>query len=363
MKKLVSLVIVCNLLSFSPITKISVTECDAEQDVQVVENSRKLLFLNGYPNSMTLEEDLSLRFTGEAGIREVSCLEVDSEGNIYVLDRARAKLVMYSKDGRYIRSFGKDKNGKNWPDEPQNFCITKKSEIIINDFINRRLVFYSKKGNFLHALPVGDLYLLNFEVNSKGNIIAKVLPMHSDTYHSEVAIFDCRMNLLETLTYLKMPNLQEFNPFRPVSSWQLGKNDIIYYSFPEKYEIKIFDAKGKLIKIITKEYDPVEITEEQKQEAKKEPVAAAVVYKFSRYNSAFQSFTVDEEGRIFVQTWEKSQNPDGYYYDVFNPGGKFFVRIPLKTRPRVWKNEKLYTAGDDSSGFPCIKRYDVCWNL
>jgi hypothetical protein len=362
MNKLAFIVLVFYLLHFAPITNISIAECEKEQNVQIVENPKEPLFLQGYSTSMTLEEDLSLRLSEETGIREVSFLGVDSEENIYVLDRAQAKLILFSRNGAEIRSFSKEQDSVNWPDEPRNFFITKKAEIIINDFIKRSLVFYSKEGSFLRSLPVGNLYVLDMDVNSEGNIIARVLPMDSGTYHSELAIFDCRMNLLESLTYLEMPNLQEFNPFRPVSSWQLGKNDTIYYSFPENYEIKIFDAKGKLIKKITKEYDSVEITEEEKQKAKEKPVPAAVNYKFSLYHPAFQSFTVDEKGKIFVQTWEKSENPEGYYYDVFNPEGKFFARILIKSRPRVWKRQKLYVVENDNNGFLCIKRYKVRWN-
>jgi len=70
---------------------------------------------------------------------------------------------------------------------------------------------------------------------------------------------------------------------------------------------------------------------------------------------------IDDAGRIFVQTYEKTIDESGYYYDVFNSEGKYIAKIPLKTQPRVWKRGKLYTIEEEEEGYQVVKRYKVNW--
>ena len=43
------------------------------------------------------------------------------------------------------------------------------------------------------------------------------------------------------------------------------------------------------------------------------------------------SFFVDDEGRIFVMTYESGNNPGEYVFDLFNANGIFFGRKSLNT--------------------------------
>ena len=45
-----------------------------------------------------------------------------------------------------------------------------------------------------------------------------------------------------------------------------------------------------------------------------------------KYYSAFGHIGVDDEGRIFVQTWETSDTGQ-YYYDVFDSEGRYIIRF------------------------------------
>jgi len=71
---------------------------------------------------------------------------------------------------------------------------------------------------------------------------------------------------------------------------------------------------------------------------------------------------MDDEDRIYVMTWERASEGEGYYYDVFDPEGKYIAKVPLKTRPFVLKNKKFYTVEEDEEGFLFIKRYKTTWN-
>lgn len=70
---------------------------------------------------------------------------------------------------------------------------------------------------------------------------------------------------------------------------------------------------------------------------------------------------VDDEGRIFVRSYEKVKDGEGFYWDVFDSEGKYIAKVPLKMRPRVWKKNKLYTIEEDDEGYLYVKRYSVEW--
>ncbi|NIO48961.1 MAG: hypothetical protein GTN73_05935 [Candidatus Aminicenantes bacterium] len=66
---------------------------------------------------------------------------------------------------------------------------------------------------------------------------------------------------------------------------------------------------------------------------------------------------------MFVQTWERTENEEGNFYDVFNSEGKYIAKIFLKFSPKVWNGNKLYTIEEDKDGLQIIKRYKVNWNI
>jgi len=72
--------------------------------------------------------------------------------------------------------------------------------------------------------------------------------------------------------------------------------------------------------------------------------------------------TSDEEGRLFVQTWEKPKNSDGSIYNIHDKDGRFIAKLDLKFPPRIWKNNKLYTVEEDEGGYQYVKRYQFTWN-
>ena len=111
------------------------------------------------------------------------------------------------------------------------------------------------------------------------------------------------MSLLKTIVTPSPRSL--FNPFDSFFIWKLGKDDNIIYGYNETYEMQILDLGGELIKKIVKDYDPVKITREEKEEAeKKYSPPNKIVYP--QFRPAYRYFTLDDEDRIYVQTFEKT---------------------------------------------------------
>ena len=143
---------------------------------------------------------------------------------------------------------------------------------------------------------------------------------------------------------------------KPYMKSRFLPSDLIICGFSESYEFQILDSEGKTIRKFSKDYAPIEISEEEK-EKRKLPQSS----ELPRYFPAFQDFSVDEEGRIFVQTYERQIDENKFYYDIFDPKGRYLAKIPLKMKPLFWKKNKLYTIDESEEGFQFVKRYKVTW--
>ena len=121
--------------------------------------------------------------------------------------------------------------------------------------------------------------------------------------------------------------------------------------------MKIYNLDGNLVQKISKDFDPVEINKYEKE--KRNWIERKGLPK---YFPAFEDFSVDEDGRIYVQTYERQMDEDKFYFDVFDPDGRYVTKTRLNSLPKYWKNGKMYTAEEDENGYLYVKRYKVNWN-
>ena len=136
----------------------------------------------------------------------------------------------------------------------------------------------------------------------------------------------------------------------------------IIFSFTEKYELLVYDGEGRLVRKIQKKYDPVRISDPElakMREVVRLPSSIRLIVP--KHHTAFQRFTVDDENRIFVQTWEKTKDGKSYIYDVFDSSGLCVARVPLDVMPRVWREGKVYTIEEDEDGYQYVVRYKASW--
>ena len=328
--------------------------------VTVVKNPKDPIYDE---NVFSLEEELTI---GEDEEREeymfsrIRDIEVDDEERIYALDHRRAQIKVFDKNGEYLRTFGRKGQGPGELNYPVGLFCSPSKEIMVEDIRNRCLTFYSLDGNYKKSISTATFFLLRPTIDSKGNIVGLLRNDKNKVY--ELTKVDVNLNYLQTIDTSPYPNSEAFNPFYSIIKWVTAKNDCIIYGYPEKYELKIISPEGKTLRKIIREYNPVEITEKEKENGVI-GYSSSLKFAFPKYHSAYQSFTSDEEGRIFVQTWKRNEDNEGNFYDVFNSEGKYLTQIYLKFPPQVWKKNKLYIIEEDEEGFQIIKKYKVNWNI
>jgi len=336
-----------------------------EQDgVTVVKNPKEPLYGE---DVFSLEEELSI---GEIEGREeymfsqIIDADVDEEENIYILDFKESHIRVFNKSGEYLRTIGRRGQGPGEIQRAINICITPANEILINDRGARYFHFFTLGGEYKRSIYQGRLS--HPRVDSQNNIVARSNIIDAAGVHFVLKKFDSELNELYTIfSYEYDITPYNYNVYPPQCFWEVRSDDSIVWGYADKYELEILDRNGQVIRKITKDYEPVEITEEEKQKWVKNTfgdkgVPPEVKVNWDKYHNAFQFFNIDDTGRIFVQTYERESN--GNYYDVFDTQGKYIAKIPLRIRPRIWKKGKLYTINEDEEGYQVVKRYKVTWN-
>jgi hypothetical protein len=328
--------------------------------VTVVKNPKEPMYGK---EVFSLEEELSI---GEAEGRkeymfsEIGTLAVDDEERIYISDWKETHIKAFDKDGAYLMTIGRKGQGPGEFERISGMQFTHQKELLVFDMNMRRLSFFTADGKLIETLSISELRPFKLNVNSRRNLIIQsvALDLLTNQSISELKIYDPKLSLLKTITTSGPKSL--FNPFDPFLIWKLAKNDTIIYGYNEAYELQIFDPGGKLIKKIVREYDPVEITKEEKQEAEKKYSPRSKI-NYPPFHPAYQYFTLDDEGKIYVQTFEKTEDGNGYYHDIFDSEGKCLTKIPLSFTPRIFRKNKLYTVEEDEDGYQYVKRYKVTW--
>jgi len=346
-----------------------------EQDgVIIVKNPAEPIYTK---DVFRLEEDLTIDNVEEDDgftFQDIMHLAVDDEENIYVSDSKAAFIKVFDKSGNYLRTIGKKGEGPGEFSYPFEILVLPQGELMVNDTIELRVHFFSLDGKFLRQFSSSTMTLFRRpRVDSAGHIIVGHVNV-GDEMETVLKKLDSDLNPVLTLAtrpiIFRTPTIvQYFDVLRSTNLvWDVAVEDNIVWGVFDKYEIFVNNPEGKLIRKIVREYDGIEITKKEEEKLIKawfgnNPVPPQITLKFPKVYPPFFRFTCDEEGRLFVQTYEKTKDEEEDYYDVFDSEGKYIVRISLKYRPQVLKNKKLYMIEENEEGFQVIKRYKVNWSF
>ncbi|MDH5706622.1 MAG: 6-bladed beta-propeller [Candidatus Aminicenantes bacterium] len=340
--------------------------------VTAVKNPKKPMYGEAV---FSLEEDLTLEKkegSEEYLFERVRNIDVDKNDNIYVLDYKAVQIRIFDKNGELIRTFGSKGQGPGEMQYPFFMQITSKEEVMVFDPLTRRLLFFSMEGKYLRQTSTARIEnpMHPIKLDSRGELIALLVPP-PPMGGEELKKFDSNLDLLmmiskgeEDDSYLR----RETRAMEPSLYCVVIQNDNIVWGNSKRYEVHILNPEGRLIRKIIKDYEPVNVTEED-QKRYKERLSRIPNFGFKiifpKYFPAFRDISVDEKGRIFLGTYERVENKENFFYfDIFDSEGKYIAKVPMLVslnRPFVWKKNKLYTIEEDEEGFQMVKRYKVTW--
>jgi hypothetical protein len=269
-------------------------------------------------------------------------MNTDDEGNIYVTDGDR-KIVNKSKDGQFLR-------GIRVPAVFERVLINSQGFYIARSADNVELG-KGKKWDYFYGLFDADF-----------NLMAEFLRLPQEVKTSNKNI--------DSLAQVIADSLSE-TAFKPYVNYVLDKNDLIYFGYPESYEIKVYSTiDGKLMKIIQRDFRSLGISGRDKEHFQQyqseqlrnkmpagEEKKIFELVKYPKYKPAYERFTLMENGWIFVVV--DSARGESKLVDIFNQEGEYLAQFEtdISTDGLSFNNGKAYAVAtiDD---YKFIKRYN-----
>jgi len=99
-------------------------------------------------------------------------LQLNSRGEIYVLDRKRKRIVRLSPQGVFKNDLNLKESSPSGPIAPRNFHIDRKDNIYVLDVLSGRVLVLDPAGGFRRAIkfPQGKYFFSDLAVDFKGDV-------------------------------------------------------------------------------------------------------------------------------------------------------------------------------------------------
>jgi hypothetical protein len=337
-----------------------------EGGVTIVKNPKEPIYKTPI---LELKEDLSLggpEAQGDYAFGQIRHFIVDDAGSIYVLDQQNANIKVFDASGKFLRTIGRQGQGPGELERPMTLSFNRTMGELAVQQQTRRMTYFKTDGTFLRHLSLKDMYALRGRVDSRGNIYIEELIMEQNDsrYATKKLAPDASVLAVINQTPAPAGRGNKIRAFLPISYFQVDRSDNLVYGYPETYEIQFFGpAEPKVFKKVTREYDPVPVTAEERAEREKDvPPGMKPDFDFPKNHSAYTRFFLSDLGHLFVQTWETT-NDGKTLYDIFDAEGRFIGCIPLKPSGVEILKGKYYALEEDEDGYQLVKRYSVTWNV
>ena len=335
----------------------------------------------------TLEEELRIGTADGDGpelFGTIAALAVDDAGRIHVLDQQARELRVFGPDGEHLLTIGRQGSGPGEFTNPVGLAIHPvDGRVWVVDPGNARYTLFDSEGEVLttHPRPVsyfawpwpggftrdGELYdvvpggLLH--VTSDGQLADTVRIPEFDTPSVRVADPEgtMRMSLVP--------------PFGPRLQWRFDPGGYLWSGVSDRMHFTRQTLAGDTVRVVRRDHEPVPVTRAEGDSVRRQyedliaqnagPDAQVEGdLRAPPHKPAFQTFQVDDDGRLWVEPSRSADDPSRYLH-VFDPEGAYLGPVEVdpglqlqNVRP-VFRDQAVYAVVTDELGAPHVVRYRV----
>jgi hypothetical protein len=344
----------------------------------VVRNGKIPALIDGRRTTLTLKHDLTLGEDHENPDYTFSVLNyfaVDEQGKIFVMDQGENKIKIFEPSGRLLSSFGRKGQGPGEFQTPAQIGFDREGHLYVHDFLGRRLQYYFPNGKWIKDFSFAGMDLSDVLLDSRGRLYAQNVTRNAMSTRFELTRFDVGIHpqaVIASLEWTRAKLIDMADMGWPRIYSCLNPQDGIVWAKSTEYVIHVHAPDGKQVREMIRDHPPTEVTAAAKAQfnrlvdtlERKSPLPMPKrTYVFPKYFPAIQSLFVDDEGRIFVRTYDRNSSGE-ILYDVFNAGGTFVSRfgLPEREEAMVSKKGRLYAIiRDRLEGDYLLKRYIMTW--
>jgi len=180
-------------------------------------------------------------------LQNISAIDLDTEGNLYILDSGRNRLLKYSSAGIFIKETGGFGKGPGQFNDPRDLDAHLTLNIFVADFNNNRIVRFDSNLNFLNDFITDSESPLYFEMPLSVAVNGQYDLFILEDLNKQIVKFD-RFNTPLAAFGKASENLgQLLGPYQLA----MGNKNEIYVTDPLSKSIQVFDFLGNhLLEII-----------------------------------------------------------------------------------------------------------------
>ncbi len=280
---------------------------------------------------------------------------VDEEGNIYVCDEGNRRIQKYDKNGKYVRTIGREGQGPGEYMYPSTLFLDDVGNPCVHD--SRSLIYYTRDGDFQKKILIEGFYSRLFP-GPKGTFLGTTQPSARTEGGAKTSIVQIGESGGPLRTIAQYPVVYSESQKAIVLHWYTHRiafsqrnKDTFYYGFSKDYKVYAADSEGKTIFVIAKKEEPISISGEEKELTRKDGFYAAIgtnqpekAIVFPNHRPFFARFMSDDTGRLYVIRSKSILERDekSSIVDVFSKDGIYLYRINWSFIPSLIKRGFLY---------------------
>lgn len=286
----------------------------------------------------------------------ISDIEIDEQGNVYLLDSQLSEVKIYTKDGEFVRSMGREGEGPGEFRRPSALFFTDDGNVAVVQTIPGKIVLLTKEGEPAGDFPLpqpadGGFQLLMGAAAQAGNVVLYMGRTQLNqaegmwTRTDFLASVDDKGNQLAE--YAKKSNTinfaeaeLDFAKWDTIERrWVVGPGGKVYACEKyDDYDISVWNSDGTLDKVIKREY------KHRAQTAKEKEFVTKMMTEFAKQIpdckvsvpdncKDIENIFVRDDGTMWVLTSNGARDlKDGVLgtFDVYNKDGQFVRNVTLQ---------------------------------
>ena len=359
---------------------------EEKDGVKVIKNPKTPLY-----GEIELELEVDLVIGGEDVdenymFRRVSDIEVDEEGNIYVLDSGECRIQIYDKDGKYLKTIGRKGEGPGEFQRAGRMTLSAKGKLYVNEY--KKIIIFSEDGTFEKNVNT-DFHISSYLVTKEENFLGWAYIRTEKGRTFDVILVDSSGKRIDTIASFPDPSVFLTKstsgggaisvggspPYSPGLFFSPLSDELGIYGYSSEYKLGVVNSSGEIVRVIEKDEKRQPTSRKEENEYLEKMIERSKgggiqwsrgdlrkLHGFAKYKPFFSLIMNDDEGHIFLAKPKPVvKEEEDTYFDFFNMEGYYLYKIKIhEISPKVIKKGCLYTyIQDEDTGYYKIERYKI----
>lgn len=340
--------------------------------------------------TLALGQAGGLEEASPAEFGSVRSVIADEDGRLYVADAHALEIRIFEADGRFVGALGRKGGGPGELEGLHGTAWLTSDTMVVADYGNARLALMDRQGRhlgqwpwvritgpirFFFAVRPGEIYAQSFRPlgEAGGGGQAGVEPVWV-RYGVDGPADTLTIPRLDapppgTSATCRGDGIGFFtNPYgeRLLAVPAPGGERVV--AVTSTYRLAFLDAAGDTIRVLTRDPDPVPLSDEDWRETEEQYAEFRQQWRGAscdgdvrrpRHLPALRDVSFDHDGRLLVEL----TTPAGPALDIYDPDGQWLTTLPLPERdpavPLFLRDHRLHLVTRDSLGVQRVEAYDL----